>query len=302
MGSEHPYNPTVSLIGEVIFDEETSETVSTAVTYHHASYLFQPYSVALQMQANAIRDAQLAQQQAKANSNNNNNGGYHHRGHHYRGARFTPDGSLYYAPQNNSRGNRSHAGSFNMAGSAGSYMALNMPPPMSPFQPIPSPGRQQSHMGMSPAAGGFLPPNAMPIPGMPLPPPGSSPYLGMMPPPPGAFPPPPPGMYGQPPMPFHPGIPMIPPGAAASYYQMHASLSSSISSSYGGMGGHLAGPPSPSPMSQSPLPGNLTFAHMMMQENHHAAMQQQQQQQQQSGSQTPNTTAANASTNSNFQP
>ena len=60
MGTEHPFNPVVSLIGEGLVPKEESKT-KPMFSFDHQSFLFIPYIVQMKIQAQAAKEAQSQQ-------------------------------------------------------------------------------------------------------------------------------------------------------------------------------------------------------------------------------------------------
>lgn len=202
MGSEHPFNPVVSLTG----DKEASNVPSVPFSCLHAEYIFVPYNHHLQMQSNAIKEAQA--QQGRQNRY---------------GYRRPPPVIL------ETQSMISQASNINSSNGEMSpdFVHYRRNIPYRGKGPYPnSPGRPyyaRNNQNQMPIPGmGVFPPMTMDMTGIPIPPPAGYTYPPMP-----VFPPPP--MYGAPPQFYAP--------------QMHNSLSSSVSSSYGGT----------SPMSQSPM-------------------------------------------------
>jgi hypothetical protein len=208
MGSEHPFNPVVSLTGEKELQDPNSVL---AFSFAHADYVFTPYQYQLQMQSAATKDAQSTQ---------GRNPRYPYRRpppviesqsfSQSPGNESSPDYQSY--PRRNNYSNYPNRG-------RGGYPS--------------SPGGRQYYRNQPHIPG--QPPQMFPMEfhmNMPIPPPQyANNVFPTMP----VFPPPPMQLPGGP-IPFIPGGPYFPP-------QMHNSLSSSLSSSYGAQ----------SPLSQSPM-------------------------------------------------
>jgi hypothetical protein len=239
MGTEHPFNPIVTLIDDSSScskDEPTFDD-GNPLDFNHESFLFIPYSVQTKMQAQALKDSQ-SQQSKNSKSfrrqppqildsasvvshaystvsglTENSEHHYKKQGQGYGGYR----GKGHPYPNSPNRGSNGNG-----------YFRGGMPQPI----PIPTgiPMNSQGHpMYPIPLDMNFVPmphptnPNGAPIypyPGMPI------------------YPPPPMGVPV--PFPHHP------------YY--HSSVSSSVSSSYG----------QSSPLSMSPLPPSYLHAASQM--------------------------------------
>eukprot|EP00981_Chlorochromonas_danica_P014418 scaffold7965_cov159-Ochromonas_danica.AAC.2 len=163
MGTEHPFNPVVTLLGESPLLSIDDEDLLLARGFGHAAYLFTPYSISLQLQAQAQKEAQLAQnkqnkQHNKAKFNNSGASNGHSNG----------GGNGSTANGNNASGSFSGVPEGMAQSPYGSYppfiaMPMSYPggPPPPPFMDPPSPGGEGGREGGSPGQE----PNSPPGPG-----------------------------------------------------------------------------------------------------------------------------------------
>jgi len=243
VGTEHQFNPVVSLIGE---GSVLPDIADSLWCFHHAAFLFTPFSINLQMQQQALKDSQAraAQQMMQApfypqpGYNNNatrfNNNSYARRPYTYAGNNHVNMMSDTMSISSISTTNTDRRGPY-VGGAEGYGHHLAYSPGgrgghggqmRSPTRPIANSNNMQQMM-----------PPPMPIMQMPYDPATGQPFY---PPPLAMFAPAVPmgAMYQQHPMamsPYH------------GYY--HNSMASSLGSSYGGPG-MLGG--NGSPISQSP--------------------------------------------------
>jgi hypothetical protein len=250
VGNEHPFNPMVTLLGESRVLVEDQIGSSRLLAFAHGAYLYTPYAISLGLQAQALKEAQIAQtRRSKAHKAKF---GYYHS-------------NTYTASYSMGENMPSPYGSYGAPpfmqmpmGYAAPYDGDNLQQQQTPKGVA---GHGQGQNGrQSPQNPGMYfpvgPPSphmvAMPVPMLSMPNMGAGPMdMRTMPIPINGqfFPPMAPGMI--------PPLPMgyAPPGAA--YYQMHNSMASSLSSSYGQPGSLAKGipphmqPGDPSPTSQS---------------------------------------------------
>jgi hypothetical protein len=232
IGAEHPFNPVVALNPP---SSSSPGDSSAPFSFYHAKYILTPFTFQMQIQANALREAQIHQQQN--NSANRNRLPYRR-----------PPPILFDSHSMISQGMNLHASGgdvspdvhYYRANKSGSFSGKSGP----------GGGNHRNYYPNSPGKAAYyrnnpnhlLPPQGMPMFPMsldgvnyiPIPPPLPSPSGGPMPHP--MFP-------GQ--LPIFPP-PFIPGATPPHFYppQMHNSLSSSVSSSYGQHN---------SPLSQSPM-------------------------------------------------
>lgn len=218
MGNEHPFNPTVALVeadsSEGDETEKKSEAADPAalLAFNHAAYLFVPYNHQLQMQSNALKEAQAQS-------------GRQNRPYRRPPPMMMDTHSLIsQAPSLTSSTGEVSPDLLQYRRNAQAYRGKASFPN--------SPGRQFYHRSNAnnPQHNPLFP-MGMDMSGIPIPPPPSG--------------------YS------YPSVPVYPPPlyAHAPFYpaQMHNSLGSSISSSYG----------QTSPMSQSPMtPSYMLHAHL----------------------------------------
>lgn len=214
MGTEHPFNPVVSLIGDFTTSEDSKS--KAMFSFKHDSFLFIPYLVQMKLQAQTAKEAQS--QQAKSHKPYRRQPPQIMEGMSVNSQSFSSASSeisnadsYYYKKQNAGYNNRSknypnspsrHGGNSYFRGQHGAPMP-QMSPQGHPMYPMP--------MDMN---------------YIPIPPPNGPPMYG--------------NMY--PGVPIYPPHPMQIPFAIPPPY-FHPSPGSSLSSSYG----------QNSPMSHSPM-------------------------------------------------
>lgn len=206
MGNEHPFNPSVSLVGET--EKPHTSDLAALLAFNHADYLFVPYTYQIQMQSNALKETQAQQ------------------GRQNRYYRRPPPVML----DTHSLISQTSSLTSNGELSPDLLQYRRNPPHYRPKGAFPnSPGRQYYHR--SNASANQLFSVGMDMNGIPIPPPaGYSAYPSVP-----VYPPP---LYTH--APFYPA-------------QLHNSLGSSMSSSYG----------QTSPMSQSPMaPSYILHPHL----------------------------------------
>lgn len=193
MGSEHPFNPTVSLIAGEEESTEITKHPEIPFSFHHADYLFVPYNYQQQMQSAALKDAQASQ--------NNRQNRYYYR----RPPPVLLDSQSMISQASSLNSSTGDISPEHMQYRRGHNYRQKVPYPASPnrayYRQSPNPNMPlQNNMY----------PMGVDMTGIPIPAPAGYGY-----PPVPMFPPP---IYGPPP--FYPP-------------QLHNSLSSSVSSSFG---------------------------------------------------------------------
>jgi hypothetical protein len=235
IGTEHPFNPVVSLNPP---DSSSPGDSPALFSFLHAKYILTPFTYQMQIQANALRDTQIHQQQN--NSANRNRLPYRRpppilfdthsmisqgMSLHASTGDVSPDIHHY-------RSNKSGSFSGKSGTAGGNYRSYYPNSPGRSAYYRNNPNHLLPHQGMP-----MFPMSLDGVNYIPIPPPLPSPSGGPMPHPSNMM------FPGQ--LPIFPLPPFIPGATSPHFYppQMHNSLSSSVSSSYG----------QHSPLSQSPM-------------------------------------------------